>query len=365
MSTITELFQKQADNFSDRPRWPMAELLGRTENVGFTYYGTRLKQKRTLLQTEFGSNKRNQWGPMLENAASEILSSWSDPETNGGNEARKCLRRTIESLIFRLTYGFEPSRDVIELIQLVGQQTGQAFQPGRWAVNSFPLLSYIPYWMPGAGFQRWARSSKSLFMKMVRDPYNKTKNDLLSDPEVSCFVANHLRVLRNSGLAQPSLYDEQLIMSTAGSVFAGNITLAAVETILMLLSRHPEKQDVAYREIARLERLPSISCIFKEGLRINPPVPLLTHSPIESSQYKGWLIPKGSWVLANICGARAVAAFSIEPLDDARSDIEFTTGLNSGPKEFSCKFVRERKLNNVYCALTSTREILLYDIIEY
>lgn len=138
----------------------MAELLGRTENVGFTYYGTRLRQKRTLLQTEFGSNKRSQWGPIIENAAEELLSRWSDPDTNSGDKARKCLRRwtvvawpsrssswrvfsTTESLMFRLTYGFEPSKDIIELIQVVGQQTGQAFQPGRWAVNSFPLRAVI------------------------------------------------------------------------------------------------------------------------------------------------------------------------------------------------------------------------------
>lgn len=71
----------------------MAELLGRTENVGFTYYGARLRRKRTLLQAEFGSHKRSQWGPMIEQAVDTLLMEWSKPENNSGEAARLCLRR--------------------------------------------------------------------------------------------------------------------------------------------------------------------------------------------------------------------------------------------------------------------------------
>ncbi|KAF9058456.1 cytochrome P450 [Rhodocollybia butyracea] len=423
LNTITDLFQKQGENFSDRPRWPMAELLGRTENVGFTYYGGRLKRARALLQSEFGSHKRSQWAPSIEQAVQQLVDYWKVPEQCSGDEARRCLRRTLESLMFRLTYGFEPSADVLELIKEVNNQTGAAFQPGRWAVNSFPLLSHIPYWVPGAEFQRWAMTAKALFMKMVREPYEKTKVNHLDNSDISCFVVNHLRDMQWNGSVN-SEPDERLIMSTAGSIFTAGVdtTIAAVETILVLLSRHPHDQQFALEEIvktlsderltlepttgfirlAEVENLPYVMSIIKEALRFNPPVPVLTHSPLKDSVYKGWQIPRGSWVLANIWSlfhtsslypspnrfhpkrhyssdaldplkfafgmgrrvcpgihlamafttllvAQTIMTFSIEPVsllaDSAGheekdlSEIKFTTGLTSHPKVFSCKLV--------------------------
>lgn len=38
-------------SFCCRPRVPMAELMGRQNNVGFTYYGKRLIRMRTLLHS--------------------------------------------------------------------------------------------------------------------------------------------------------------------------------------------------------------------------------------------------------------------------------------------------------------------------
>lgn len=46
--------------------------------------------------------------------------------------------------------------------------------------------------------------------------------------------------------------------------------------------------------------LPYIHCLIKELLRINPIVPLIPHSLDEDDIYRGWRIPKGAWVMANL-----------------------------------------------------------------
>ena len=70
---------------------------------------------------------------------------------------------------------------------------------------------------------------------------------------------------------------------------------------------HPEVQRKAQAEIdevvgqARLPdfddrpKLPYIEAIYREVLRINPPVPLgLPHGVTEDDYYKGYFIPKGT-----------------------------------------------------------------------
>ncbi len=76
-------------------------------------------------------------------------------------------------------------------------QTGEAFQPGRWAVNFIPvcksrspilpLLNLVtlfaskmdPGLVPGAGFQKWARESRKLFFEVTRQPFYDLKNEMV------------------------------------------------------------------------------------------------------------------------------------------------------------------------------------------
>ena len=55
-------------SFACCPYFPMIELLGRQDNVGFTYYGERLKKMRVVLH--FSLNKPNistVWADLLDN----------------------------------------------------------------------------------------------------------------------------------------------------------------------------------------------------------------------------------------------------------------------------------------------------------
>lgn len=68
-----DLLEKRSKIYCDRPAWPMADLIGRQDNVGFTYYGENLKIARKLLHSALGPLSKGKWGSMLEDQTLGLL----------------------------------------------------------------------------------------------------------------------------------------------------------------------------------------------------------------------------------------------------------------------------------------------------
>jgi hypothetical protein len=69
-----ELLDKRK-NFASKPRWPMAELLGRQHNVGFQYYGDRLKKSRKFIHGSLNMKAvETQWNGLLDVRTRRLLS---------------------------------------------------------------------------------------------------------------------------------------------------------------------------------------------------------------------------------------------------------------------------------------------------
>lgn len=55
-----------------------------------------------------------------------------------------------------------------------------AAAPGKYLVDTFPILRYVPEWAPGAGFQRKAKECRKLARNMLVMPYIAAKGDIVS-----------------------------------------------------------------------------------------------------------------------------------------------------------------------------------------
>lgn len=53
--------------------------------------------------------------------------------------------------------------------------------PGAFLVDVFPLLRYIPRWMPGASFQKTAREWKNYLEDTANIPFNLVKERMVCD----------------------------------------------------------------------------------------------------------------------------------------------------------------------------------------
>ena len=52
---------------------------------------------------------------------------------------------------------------------------------GAFWVDIFPLLKYVPSWVPGAGFQKKAARWKAALMTMAEKPFQHVKEQLVED----------------------------------------------------------------------------------------------------------------------------------------------------------------------------------------
>jgi len=102
-------------------------------------------------------------------------------------------------------------------------------------------------------------------------------------------------------------------MGTTSISAAADTTASAIDSFILAMVLHPDVQMKGQEEIDRVlgrDRLPTfddrlslpyVEAIYREVLRLNPPLPLgIGHSSTEDDMYLGYHIPKGCNVIANI-----------------------------------------------------------------
>jgi hypothetical protein len=98
-------------------------------------------------------------------------------------------RRHFGVIIMRAAYGFddvERNRDIIQTTVTLLAEMGEARKPGRYLVNVFPILKYVPGWFPGAGFQQHFKYLAAKSMQVLHRPFEEAKVLLVCLWEISC-----------------------------------------------------------------------------------------------------------------------------------------------------------------------------------
>jgi hypothetical protein len=57
--------------------------------------------------------------------------------------------------------------------------TGEMARPGKWLVEFFPLLRFVPAWAPGAGFKRKAAWAKARLSGIQHVPFKWAKEQIV------------------------------------------------------------------------------------------------------------------------------------------------------------------------------------------
>jgi hypothetical protein len=95
---------------------------------------------------------------------------------------RLIFRSLFAALITEIAYGIEiqdHNDPYIEQIETVMKGVGEASIPGKFLVEMFPIMKYIPSWFPGAGWKRKAAFYKRLNERVSREPYEIVKENLV------------------------------------------------------------------------------------------------------------------------------------------------------------------------------------------
>ncbi|KAJ7142219.1 cytochrome P450 [Mycena epipterygia] len=314
LKTTDELLEKRSSIYSGRSPLPMfMDLMEWTWDLPIMPYGNAWSPRahRRLFNQEFNSRASRNFRPKELAATHGLLRRLvHTPEA-----FRDHIRRMAAEIVISVAYGIDvlPVNDpYIAVAQKAVHAGEQVAIPGRFLVDSIPLLKYVPGWFPGAGFKKKAKEWKQLGRELEELPFAEVKRQLASGIARHSFTAESLRNLSESG---DKYYDEETIKATAASMYlaGSDTTVAALSTFFLAMLANPEAQRKAQMEIDMVigqgqlpdfndeQSLPYVSALIKEVLRWKPVLPIgVPHFLPVEDEYRGYRLPAGSIIIGNI-----------------------------------------------------------------
>ncbi|KAK0455666.1 cytochrome P450 [Desarmillaria tabescens] len=313
VEAVLALLEHRSNIYSDRPTvWMLNELAGRGMAV-FTISSQHPNHKnyRRLLQSGLNARAVQVYTGILERELRILL----DGLVSTPNNFSKHFRRNSGAIVLDIAYGWPVTSEDDYFVSLMEEAFvlhRQLVQPGRWLVEVFPFLRFVPPWMPGAHFKRFAFSLRDRMKEIDQEPHKWAKEHMATGTAKESFTS---QLLQPQDGHHVDGEEERMISWCSSALYAGgaDTTVSIMLSFVALMMQYPDVQKAAQNEIDTVlgnQRLPNlgdqsslpyVSALFKEVLRYSPAARLgLPHRVIEEDTYDGYRIPKDSTVIANI-----------------------------------------------------------------
>ncbi|KAF2867528.1 cytochrome P450 [Massariosphaeria phaeospora] len=309
-----ELMEKRSTKYSSRPRMvAMGEMLWDNASVLVQPYGKEWSTRRKLLHQALTPKALSIYKPVQAAEASRLCcellqrpASWE-----------KLLERFTSSVVFCVAYGHRiDSLDAHVIHQRFKfmHYSASLNVPGKYMVESFPLLKHVPDvlapWKAAIKAHGREEAAANLeLVDMVRGDLARAKTRGDDIPDSLCKLLLELREQEHIPLS-----DRDFSFIPASLFGAGSDTTASTLcTAVLALVTHPAALAAAHAELdavvgasrtptfADEPRLPYMRALVKEVLRWRPVAVLggTPHASTEDDVYDGFYIPAGTTVLGN------------------------------------------------------------------
>ncbi|KAF7985953.1 hypothetical protein HWV62_43900 [Athelia sp. TMB] len=291
---VTELLEKRAAIYSDRPHFVMVQdLMDWAGAMSLLPYGSFWRSHRRLFNCEFVTQVQGPaWhhSDLIRGVKETLHRLLESPD-----QWMTHLRHQASATILEIAYGIRAEKDQdphINAAELAMRLASDALTPGKYLVDTLPWLKYVPAWVPGASFHGVAQEGKKAITAAFSDPFYEVK------------VA-----------VEGNIPDQELVIKNVASIMfaAGSDTTASTfATFILAMVKYPEVQAKAQQELdtvlgpnhipdlADKESLPYLSAIVTECFRWKVLLPFSApHRSIADDVYKGYHIPAGALVLPN------------------------------------------------------------------
>ncbi|CAE6501688.1 unnamed protein product [Rhizoctonia solani] len=321
---VTDLLDKRA-NYADRPQIPMIDLMGLSDIITFSQYGSRWRALRKGIHLDMQESIIPKYWSSQESEAQRLVARLFVHED-------KALLRDVQhwaaAFLLSGTFGYQLPADTSndpllpymeELLDMVASGT----QSSQFLVNLLPALKYWPEWMPGGSFQSMARRARELRKLAGDDPFDRVKTEMANGVARSSYVSRMLSEIErdnkipggNAGSENPINYEE-IIRANAVTMFGAGFdtTVTTLLSFLVAMQMYPEVQSQAREEVlsiidpmtgqpipADIVNLPYLQNVLREVMRWLPALPLgIPHATKEEDEYRGYHIPARSVILPNM-----------------------------------------------------------------
>ncbi|KAI0734033.1 cytochrome P450 monooxygenase [Fomitopsis betulina] len=320
-----DLMEKRGAKYSGRPRFTFQRDL-----VEWLYASAWMscndvwrQQRKWFQQMLMSKSSVESYQPLQRREVNRLL---LDLLQNPAN-FQYHLKRYAAAVILELGYGRTITSlddDFIRIVEKgVSEALGTGSGPGSGLVDFFPIresdatfTSSLPSWFPGAGFKKAAASARESIRAVEDIPFEQVQREMASNASgiaKDSFTKDMIEFGQTKGDLTPETLSS--MKGAAGMLYVAGTDTSLTPLIMLILEMtlHPEVLKKAQDEIAivvgdsRLPdfddrpQLPFIECVLRELYRYCPSGALgVPHAATEDDVYRGYNIPKGATVIANI-----------------------------------------------------------------
>lgn len=309
-----ELMEKRSAKYSSRPRMvAMGEILWDNASILVQPYGKEWSVRRKLLHQALTPKALRLYKPVQTAEASRLCSQLLESPASW----EKLLERFTSSIVFCVAYGHRIdslNAHVIHQRFKFMHVAASLNVPGKYLVESFPILKHIPDMLAPwkADIKSRGREEAAANMALVetvRSDLAKAKSQGKDIPDSLCKLLLELRKQEDIPLSDRDFSYIPASLFGAGS----DTTASTLCTAFLALITHPETLRAAHKELDEFigpnrtptfedePHLPYIRALVKEVLRWRPVAVLggTPHASTEDDYYNGHYIPSGTTVIGN------------------------------------------------------------------
>jgi hypothetical protein len=170
--------------------WMQSEGLGDRQNSVFNIssLNPRFRQYRKQLHSGLNSRATQTYFPLINQERLVFLNGLA----TAPQDFISHTRRNAGAVVLKITYGWAVTSNDDKLVKRMQEAAhigAEILRPGRWLVEIFPLLRFVPSWMPRAGFKRTAISAGQRLRETDTFPFNWTKEQITSGNYIESFIS--------------------------------------------------------------------------------------------------------------------------------------------------------------------------------
>ncbi|KAI0670980.1 cytochrome P450 [Trametes maxima] len=349
-----ELLEKHSANTSDRLLSSVFELSGQGFNMAFMPYGQQWRHHRRMVWQHFHPAVLSKYYPIQREKTHAFLLQVLQSPTHLQTHLTNLFTATLLKVIYDINIineDDERGRLVEDAVQAIKLLT-----PGSLVIELFPFLQHVPEWVPGAGFQTLFARCREVNERLRNTLFIEAKESMERGdlrPCVAAYMLENATIYGEPKSRSVPNEEEEVFKNVCAASFVGGVdtTLAALRAALVALALHPDAQKKAQAELDSViggSRLPDfddrnslvyVNALVTEVLRWHTIGPFaIPHRTVKDEEFRGYLIPAGTLVVANVWQSTASDAVDREILHDADA--------YDCPEEFRPeRFIRDGKLD--------------------
>ena len=295
---IKRVLKEQPDDFpkSDRIAEGLKPLLG---NSVFLTNGETWKRQRRIIDPAFEGGRLKVTYPAMRAAADSAILRLQTRVGQGANiEVEEVTSHVAADVIFRTLFS----------IPIENEVASEVFTRFRDYQRSQPLLNLaafvpLPKWMPRF-FRRGTRPNANVIRALITDLTEARMAEIKAGRAPEDLAT---KIMTTTDPETGERFDAQEMVDQVAIFFlAGHETSAsALAWSLYLLALYPDWQEqlaqeaeaLADESFAAISKLRLSRDVFREALRLYPPVPMMVREATCPVQFRNRAVPKGAQIV--------------------------------------------------------------------